>query len=584
MNRLEEWIREKCTEQMRMMKLKDVLTIKNGSDYKNFGKGNVPVYGSGGIITYIDRSIFNKPSVLIPRKGSLDKLYYVDTPFWNVDTIFYTEINTSIVNPKYIYYCLQSKQLEKLNKADGVPSLTQTVLNRITIPVPPLEVQQEIVSILDQFTKLISELTLELSARKTQYTYYIDKLITHKSIQTVKNKKIEEICTISRGRVISKDDIKEHTGQYPVYSSQTEEDGVLGYINTFDYEGEYVTWTTDGAKAGSVFHRLGKFSITNVCGLLQVKTTDVLPRYLFYALSVKAPQYVNKGMGNPKLMSNIMGRITIPVPPLEIQQRIVDVLDNFESICNDLSIGLPAEITSRKAQYEYYRDALLNYAETSIYREEKRREEKRREEKRRDCTIRLIQYVFGSVQIELKTVGKVSMCKRILKSETSDTGDIPFYKIGTFGSNADAYISRETFETYKHKYSFPKKGDVLISASGTVGRTVIYDGADAYYQDSNIVWIDNDEKLVLNQYLFYYYQLQPWSLSKGGTISRLYNDNLSKTRILIPPFEKQKEIVHILDQFDSLCNDISSGLPAEIEKRQQQYETYRNQLFSYLEG
>ena len=375
MNRLEEWIREKCTEQMRMMKLKDVLTIKNGSDYKNFGKGNVPVYGSGGIITYIDRSIFNKPSVLIPRKGSLDKLYYVDTPFWNVDTIFYTEINTSIVNPKYIYYCLQSKQLEKLNKAGGVPSLTQTVLNRITIPVPPLEVQQEIVSILDQFTKLISELTLELSARKTQYTYYIDKLITHKSIQTVKNKKIEEICTISRGRVISKDDIKEHTGQYPVYSSQTEEDGVLGYINTFDYEGEYVTWTTDGAKAGSVFHRLGKFSITNVCGLLQVKTTDVLPRYLFYALSVKAPQYVNKGMGNPKLMSNIMGRITIPVPPLEIQQRIVDVLDNFESICNDLSIGLPAEITSRKAQYEYYRDALLNYAETSIYREEKRREE-----------------------------------------------------------------------------------------------------------------------------------------------------------------------------------------------------------------
>ena len=89
MNRLEELIREKCTEQMRMMKLKDVLTIKNGSDYKNFGKGNVPVYGSGGIITYIDRSIFNKPSVLIPRKGSLDKLYYVDTPFWNVDTIFY---------------------------------------------------------------------------------------------------------------------------------------------------------------------------------------------------------------------------------------------------------------------------------------------------------------------------------------------------------------------------------------------------------------------------------------------------------------------------------------------------------------
>ena len=175
------------------------------------------------------------------------------------------------------------------------------------------------------------------------------------------------------------------------------------------------------------------------------------------------------------------------------------------------------------------------------------------------------------------------MCKRILKSETSDTGDIPFYKIGTFGGKANAYISKETFETYKHKYSFPKKGDVLISASGTIGRTVIYDGEDAYYQDSNIVWIDNDEKLVLNRYLFYYYQLQPWVISEGGTISRLYNDNLSKTRILIPPIDKQKEIVNILDQFDSLCNGMISGLPSEIKKRKEQYEYYRNNLFSYFE-
>lgn len=175
------------------------------------------------------------------------------------------------------------------------------------------------------------------------------------------------------------------------------------------------------------------------------------------------------------------------------------------------------------------------------------------------------------------------MCKRILKSETSDTGDIPFYKIGTFGGKANAYISKETFETYKHKYSFPKKGDVLISASGTIGRTVIYDGEDAYYQDSNIVWIDNDEKLVRNRYLFYYYQLQPWVISEGGTISRLYNDNLSKTRILIPPLDKQKEIIHILDQFDSLCNGMTSGLPAEIKKRKEQYEYYRNNLFSYFE-
>lgn len=117
-----------------------------------------------------------------------------------------------------------------------------------------------------------------------------------------------------------------------------------------------------------------------------------------------------------------------------------------------------------------------------------------------------------------------------MKAETAPNGDVPFYKIGTFGKTPDAYISREKFEEYRKAYSFPKKGDVLISAAGTIGRTVIYDGEDAYYQDSNIVWVDNDESIVLNRYLFYCYQLQPWAVSEGGTIARLYNDNISKAK------------------------------------------------------
>ena len=117
--------------------------------------------------------------------------------------------------------------------------------------------------------------------------------------------------------------------------------------------------------------------------------------------------------------------------------------------------------------------------------------------------------MFGWVEVELRDIGKVSMCKRIMKAETSSDGDVPFYKIGTFGKEADAYISREKFEKYRKLYSFPQKGDILISAAGTIGRTVIYDGEDAYYQDSNIVWLANDESIVLNKYLYYCYQLQP---------------------------------------------------------------------------
>ena len=172
MSKINQLIQNLCPAGVEYKKLENVLIIKNGRDYKQFGDGNIPVYGSGGIMTYIDTAVYDKPSVLIPRKGSLDKLYYVDTPFWNVDTIFYTDIDTSLVEPKYIYYYLEGQHLERLNKAGGVPSLTQAVLNKVQLPVPPLEVQREIVRILDSFTLLTAELTAELTARKSQYEFY----------------------------------------------------------------------------------------------------------------------------------------------------------------------------------------------------------------------------------------------------------------------------------------------------------------------------------------------------------------------------------------------------------------------------
>lgn len=179
MSRLDALIQELCPNGVEYKTLKDILKIKNGSDYKKFSEGNIPVYGSGGIIAYIDRFVYDKPSVLIPRKGSIDKLYYVDTPFWTVDTIFYTEINTKIAEPKFIYFSLRKQHLERLNTAGGVPSLTQNVLNKVQISLPPLEVQREIVRILDNFTELTTELTAELTARKKQYEYYREKLLTY---------------------------------------------------------------------------------------------------------------------------------------------------------------------------------------------------------------------------------------------------------------------------------------------------------------------------------------------------------------------------------------------------------------------
>jgi type I restriction enzyme S subunit len=187
------------------------------------------------------------------------------------------------------------------------------------------------------------------------------------------------------------------------------------------------------------------------------------------------------------------------------------------------------------------------------------------------------------VEVEWKKlgeIGKISMCKRIFKNQTSQVGEIPFYKIGTFGGKPDSFISRELYEKYKQKYPYPKKGDILLSASGTIGKRVIFNGEPSYFQDSNIIWIDNKENVVLNKFLYYLYEIIDWK-TEGGTIQRLYNDNLKQIKIPIPPMEEQERIVAILDKFDALVNDISQGIPAEIQARKKQYEYYRNKLLIF---
>lgn len=278
------------------------------------------------------------------------------------------------------------------------------------------------------------------------------------------------------------------------------------------------------------------------------------PKYLSYALATTSAQ-AQKSRGKVKskvVHSSVpaIKEICVPVPPLEVQQEIVRILDHFTALTAELNDKLTAELTARKKQYAYYRDKLLTQQKETT-------------------------------EMTLGDIGAVCMCKRIMKAETSSEGEVPFFKIGTFGKEPDAYITREKFDEYREKYSFPRKGDILISAAGTIGRTVIYDGKPAYYQDSNIVWLSNDESKVLNKYLFYYYQLQPWAVSTGGTIARLYNDNISKAKITVPSLEAQRRIVSILDRFDALCNDLTSGLPAEIEARKKQYEYYRDKLLSF---
>lgn len=175
-------------------KLGEIVRIKNGKDWKKLREGEIPVYGTGGIMGYVNKSVYNKPTVLIPRKGSITNLYYLEEPFWNVDTIYYTEINEEKIIPKFLFYYLKTLDLMKLDTGSGRPSLTQAILNQIKIPVPPLKEQERIVSILDKFDALVNgvdsrsgsgmtgSLPAEIKARRQQYEYYRGKLLDFKPL------------------------------------------------------------------------------------------------------------------------------------------------------------------------------------------------------------------------------------------------------------------------------------------------------------------------------------------------------------------------------------------------------------------
>ncbi|WP_191963675.1 restriction endonuclease subunit S [Neisseria zalophi] len=334
-------------------------------------------------------------------------------------------------------------------------------------------------------------------------------------------------------------------GKIPYYGANNIQDYVEGHT----HDGEFILIAEDGSSSlenYSIQWATGKFWANNHVHVIRSKPI-LQNRFLYHYLrNINFIPYLTGGT-RAKLTKAKMLQIPIPIPPLSVQTKIVQILDTLTSLTAELT----AELTMRKKQYHYYRNKLLNFTNQEVKWK------------------------------ELGEIGEIRMCKRILKHQTSNSGDIPFYKIGTFGKKPDAYISKELFDEYKNKYSYPKLGEVLISASGTIGRTVIFDGEDAYFQDSNIVWIGNNEDEILNKFLYYIYQVVNWNIAEGGTIKRLYNNNLRKIKIPIPPLEEQARIVAILDKFDTLAHSISEGLPREIELRQKQYEYYRNLLLDF---
>lgn len=385
----------------------------------------------------------------------------------------------------------------------------------------------------------------------------VEELIQQLCPKGVEWKKLGEVCQLIRGKVYSKDYLKNNPGDYPVYSSQTANNGELGRISTYDYDGEFLTWTTDGAYAGTIFHRKGKFSITNVCGLIKIQNDLLIIRFLYFWLSLKAKDYVYQGMGNPKLMSNQMEIILIPIPPLPIQQEIVRILDTFTNLQNELNNNLQTELEARKKQYAYYRDCLLNFED-----------------------------VKG---VEWKKI--VDICDKITSGGTPSTshkdyyqGSIPWLRTQEVNWNevfdTEIKITDEAILNSSAKI-IPENCVIVAMYGATAAKVCINKVPLATNQACCNLEINSAIALYKFVYHWFCCNYEKIRAMGEGSQSNISGKKIKDLIIPIPPLSEQRRIVSILDQFETLVNDLSIGLPAEQEARRKQYEYYRDKLLTF---
>ncbi|MBR0439280.1 MAG: restriction endonuclease subunit S [Bacilli bacterium] len=290
--------------------------------------------------TYLKRSILKEGDILFSIAGALGIVHIVQKEELPANT----NQALSIIRLKqkekieYVSWFLETPSIKKmileLKSIGAQPNLSLEQISNIKIPMlSSNKLEHIVVELLNTIEKRI-----ETQNKIIEELQSLRKAIYYEQIKGAKKEEmmISDICDIGRGRVISQQEIaKQNNPIYPVFSSQTLNNGIMGYLDNYDFDGEYITWTTDGANAGTIFYHNGKFNCTNVCGTLKTNSEKVIPYYLFLALSHEAKRYVSTNLGNPKLMNGTMAKIKIKVPSIVVQKTVVNgsmILDRLIDI------------------------------------------------------------------------------------------------------------------------------------------------------------------------------------------------------------------------------------------------------------
>ena len=602
MSKLDKLLRELCPNGVEYKKLGEIATISRGGNFqkKDFLTEGVPcihygqVYTKYGLFTdktftFISEECAKKqkmaqPNDIVMAVTSENIEDVCKCLAWLGDEPVAVSGHSAIIhhnqNAKYLVYYFHSQmffsQKRKLAHGTKVIEVTPDTLVNITLPVPPFEVQHEIVRILDDYTENVIELqrqlAAEMTARKTQYDFYRDKLLTFESkIQLLL---LKDIARFSYGYT---DKAQEHGDTRFLRITDIAEDGTLKpdgakYIQLNEESRKYLVKKGDlllartGATYGKTLYVPDDSPAVYASFLIKIEldNSKILNRYYWHFSKSnqywrQAEKLVSKG-GQPQFNTNAVERVVVPVPPIDVQNRIVTVLDNFEKICSDLNIGLPAEIEARQKQYEYYRDKLLTFAEngnTILSRAEQSR-----------ALIKLLQYVFGYAMLPLSEIANVFRGEYITK-KNEKAGNVPVI----LGGQEPAYYIDRANHT----------GEIVaVARSGASAGFVSYWDEPIFITDG--FGYEVKKEVAIPKYLYYALknkEIELNGMKRGAGVPHVSGERLGEINLPVPPIEEQKRVVSILDRFDAICNDLTGGLPAEIEARRKQYEYYRDKLLNF---
>ena len=400
---------------------------------------------------------------------------------------------------------------------------------------------------------------------------------------------LDKLCSISAGGDVPKDalsDVKTNKYPIPIISNGIGNNAVYGYTTNAKIIKPAVTISARGTIGYAEYRDYPYYPIVRLLSVIPNDSEELNTKYLYYCLQCK--KYKLPTSGIPQLTAPDLKKQKVPVPPKKIQERIVYALDNFDAVCNDLNIGLPAEIEARQKQYEYYRDRLLSF--DAVIGDGAERERERGVAKLRQCIFGYANTRLNNVILSLNTgLNPRSFFK--LNTDDATNYYITIREIhdgNIIPTDKTDRMNNEALRLCNNRSNL-EAGDVLFSGTGTIGETAVITATPKDWNIKEGVYtIKPDQEFIIPMFLRY--ALMSKDIVKeyekkivGGTVKSIPMKELKNISICIPTLEKQQEIIDLVDRFNTLCNDIKSGLPAEIKARHKQYEYYRDKLLTFSE-